>query len=189
MNKVDEPFNFILHKTYDVSKIKEHISRYKDEWLINTDRQRDSKHHTKTYTYVIHYMELIDDFTGYQPKIEDNVDKELLNMILPVLQDMEKIYNGKFARVLLVNLPPKSDITPHFDKHEYFNITRRFHLPIMTNDLAMFTVGDETIKMQEGQCWEINNKKVHRVVNDGDTDRTHLIFDIAPITWILRSKP
>ena len=37
-----------------------------------------------------------------------------------------------------------------------------------------------TIKLFEGEIWEINNKRTHSVVNSGDSARIHLISD-----WVL----
>lgn len=181
MKKSDENFNFILHKKYDIDKIKLHINKYSDsEWLLDPLRQNETIHHTKTQTYFISYFELIDDFSGYVPKINENVDSVLVEMIMPIIKDMENLYNGKFGRILLIKLPQESDITPHFDRDEYFNLTRRFHVPIISNNLVKFSVGDETINMKEGECWEINNKRMHKVINNGTDERVHLLFDIIP---------
>ena len=181
MKKENENFNFILHKKYDINKIKSHINKYSDfEWLMNQTRQDETIHHTKTQTYFISWFELIDDFSVYVPKINENADPVLVEMIMPIIKDMENLYDGKFGRILLIKLPQESDITPHFDRDEYFNLTRRFHVPIISNNLVEFSVGDEIINMKEGECWEINNKRVHKVMNNGTDDRVHLLFDIIP---------
>jgi hypothetical protein len=72
MRKEDESFNFILHKKYNIDKIKSHIDKYSDyEWLLNKTRQNETIHHTKTQSYFISYFELIDDFSNYVPKIKN----------------------------------------------------------------------------------------------------------------------
>lgn len=181
MNKALEAFNFILHKTYDVSELKSYVEKYTNaEWLLDESRQKETIHHTKTQTYFISYFELTDDFSGYDPQVREGVDQELVKLIMPIIKDMESVYKGKFGRILLIKLPHDADITPHFDDDPYFDITRRFHLPIVTNDLVDFYVNDEVVNMKEGQCWEINNRKTHKVVNRGINDRVHLLFDIVP---------
>ena len=35
--------------------------------------------------------------------------------------------------------------------------------------------------MKVGELWEINNSKYHSVVNDGDTDRIHMIIDFKVV--------
>jgi hypothetical protein len=103
---------------------------------VNQTRQNETVHHTKTQSYFISYFELIDDFSNYVPRINEDVDPILIEMIMPIIKDMENIYNGKFGRIFLIKLPQESDITPHFDDDEYFNLTRRFHLPIITNEMV-----------------------------------------------------
>jgi hypothetical protein len=53
------------------------------------------------------------------------------------------------------------------------------HFPIVTNDKVLFTVGSQTVNMQEGMLYEINNRRKHSVANRGDADRIHLIIDFV----------
>ena len=99
---------------------------------------------------------------------------------------MEKFYKGKFGRILLTKLIAGQKITPHIDiMYDYFNIARRFHVPIITNDLVDFYVNKERKVMKEGECWEINNKKIHAVENNSNEDRVHLLFDIIPNEFLI----
>ena len=34
--------------------------------------------------------------------------------------------------------------------------------------------------MLEGECWEINNTRLHAVENNSKIDRIHLLIDIMP---------
>lgn len=181
MNKEKEEFSFHLHKIYDVSDLKKYILTYSDEkWLADKSRQEQTKHHTKTQTCFISQFELIDDFSNYIPKINEEVDQHLVELIMPIINDMQNIYNGKFGRILLIKLPSGESITPHIDKDNYFNIARRFHVPVVTSAMVEFYVDNDKINMKEGECWEINNKKIHSVSNCGLIDRIHLLFDIIP---------
>jgi hypothetical protein len=60
-----------------------------------------------------------------------------------------------------------------------FSLTHshRVHLPVVTNDEVRFVVGGETVNLREGQLFEINNRRMHSVHNDGAEDRVHLILD------------
>lgn len=51
------------------------------------------------------------------------------------------------------------------------------HIPIISNADVLFHVGDTSITMQEGEMWEINNRREHAVENQGAIDRVHLILD------------
>jgi aspartyl/asparaginyl beta-hydroxylase (cupin superfamily) len=72
-------------------------------------------------------------------------------------------------------------VSEHTDKGDYLSTVRRFHIPIITNDLVSYTVNGERVHMKQGECWEINNLKSHSVLNESDTDRVHLLIDIFPI--------
>jgi hypothetical protein len=108
------------------------------------------------------------------------MDRELYNIVLPIIGELERQHDGTHGRVFLAKLPAKKAITPHADWQEYLLVSRRNHIPVITNANVHFTVGDETKVMAAGEVWEINNSKVHSVVNDGEDDRVHLIIDIIP---------
>jgi quercetin dioxygenase-like cupin family protein len=86
---------------------------------------------------------------------------------------------GYFIRASLVRLSAGCRIAEHQDKNFSLTHSHRVHLPIITNDEVRFTVGKETINMREGQIFEINNRRMHSVHNDGTEDRVHLILDFV----------
>lgn len=90
---------------------------------------------------------------------------------------MQENGQGYFVRVSLVRLKAGADIAEHRDMNYSLTHSHRIHLPIISNEQVLFTVGDETIHMQEGQLFEINNRRMHCVSNGGDEDRVHLILD------------
>jgi hypothetical protein len=56
-------------------------------------------------------------------------------------------------------------------------------VPLITNDRVIFSVGGESIGMKEGDIFEVNNRRIHSVVNDGRVGRVHLILD-----WVNRGE-
>lgn len=86
---------------------------------------------------------------------------------------------GYFIRATLVRLAAGHGIAEHQDLNFSLTHSHRVHLPVITNDAVRFTVGGETINMREGDIWEINNRRLHSVHNDGDEDRVHLILDFV----------
>ena len=38
--------------------------------------------------------------------------------------------------------------------------------------------------MATGECWEINNTRLHSVENNSDIDRVHLLIDIMPNKYL-----
>ena len=59
----------------------------------------------------------------------------------------------------------------------------RIHIPIVTNDNVWFSVWEpsgnkKTVNMEKGEVWVLDTRKPHMVVNNGTTDRIHLVIDI-----------
>lgn len=86
---------------------------------------------------------------------------------------------GYFIRASIVRLRAGGTIAPHTDNNFSLAHSHRVHLPIVTNDRVLFTVGPETINMNEGEVCEINNRREHSVENRGDATRVHLILDFV----------
>ena len=59
----------------------------------------------------------------------------------------------------------------------------RFHFPLITNDDVVFTMWGvdgkpKSVNMQVGECWYLDTRKPHRAINNGNTDRIHLVVDV-----------
>jgi len=80
--------------------------------------------------------------------------------------------------VRLLNLKSGAKIKPHKDNELAFEKGEaRIHIPIFTNNEVEFYVDDNLVKMNEGECWYINANLKHSVVNNGKSDRIHLVID------------
>jgi hypothetical protein len=176
-------FNFKFYKTFNVDSISNEIEKFTDQWNIDTYRQRQHykerrNPHLYTQTFTIQNHDINWNFGD---KIESEVkDMSMLNSVLHIVKDLELMCQGVSGRVLLINLSANKDVSEHTDKGDYLSTVRRFHIPIITNDLVSYTVNGERINMKQGECWEINNLKSHSVLNDSSIDRVHLLIDIFP---------
>lgn len=90
---------------------------------------------------------------------------------------LEEYGMGYFVRANLVRMQAGGEITEHTDNNFSLVHSHRIHIAIMTNDDVWFSVGKERINIPEGEIYEINNRRVHSVRNEGSTDRIHLIMD------------
>lgn len=106
--------------------------------------------------------------------------KQLQKELIPIIECLEKYHEGKVGRCLLVNLKANSNIEPHIDPGFYLTNCKRNHIPIITNSKVIFTVGDDSIHMPTGSCYEIDNTVLHSVVNASNDSRIHIIIDIIP---------
>jgi hypothetical protein len=85
----------------------------------------------------------------------------------------------------LLNLRCGAVIKPHRDAELAFEKGEaRLHVPIVTNPGVEFVIDDERVVMEAGTCWYINANLTHRVANQGDTDRIHLVVDCGVNDWL-----
>lgn len=180
MRKTLEDFNFKKHNTYNIDKIKDYTSDFSSQWLLDTSRQDNYDVHKDTVSYFVYRANLMwksgQDFVVKK----ESEDSRLIEMLEPIIKNLEKIHDGVRGMVLLIKLKAREDISIHFDSGDYLMLSKRNHIPIVTSDNVFFGVGDEKISMQAGECWEINNSRPHLVENNSDIDRIHLLIDIMP---------
>ena len=146
---------------------------------VNNDRHKFNTH-SKTKSHLIYDFPLEWDGISFLDAKLFSDDLELVTAVEPIVQYIEKYYDGRRGRVLLVNLPSGATIPEHRDSGVYLQAVRRNHIPIITNDLILFRVGNCEINMKENYFYEINNHKTHYVANNSEHDRYHLIIDILP---------
>lgn len=82
--------------------------------------------------------------------------------------------------VMVVKLKAGGVVTPHIDEGPYSDHFTRFHLVLSTNAGCLFNSGHEVVHMPAGELWQFDHKARHHFVNNGDTDRIHIIFDAVP---------
>ena len=83
---------------------------------------------------------------------------------------------GRRGMTMYSRLIPGQTIPTHIDEHE--DCHRRVHIPITTNEKSWFRSGDEVAHFEAGYAYEIDPFIPHSVVNNGKTDRVHLIFNV-----------
>ena len=167
-------FNFV--ESVSIKDIKILINVFLDkDWKEFKHRQKTFKVHEETLTIPIIYNINFDKNLKKKQGIE-GVFNSFLGMLKNIF--IERYGEGDIVRAILVKLPANKSIEAHQDFGESLENTRRYHLPIETNDKVLFTVGGETKNLKAGDIWEIKNTdKVHSVKNNGETDRVHLIVD------------
>lgn len=174
---MDFNFNYIGH--CDVSELKTKISEINYEvWGENQYRQDtfDAHKYTETIDLVWDANSLFNNTVGEIKKnYYDFEIEKLLHIIKPLYENFYGF--GDFIRIIFTKLKSNSEIKPHVDNGHSLSICKRTHIPIVTNELVYFKVDNETINMKEGEIWEINNQKIHSVVNKSNIDRVHLIID------------
>ena len=98
----------------------------------------------------------------------------------PYIESILSILPGNCHRVRLMRLEAGRKIYWHHDGF-LFGLDRRiarFHIPIRTNPGVQLQVGHEDCHWQAGGLYFLDNSFPHRLVNAGDQDRIHLVFDM-----------
>ena len=150
-------------------------------WGENQQRQQDYEVHEQTRSIVLLFAEV-----SNWPAID--VSKELgwerlAGVAIPVMHDIIRQWyppGGTIVRAMAAKLLAGGRILPHRDSHPSFARGHRIHVPITTNPRVRFMIDGRPYQLEVGQAYEVNNQKVHSVMNKGDTDRISFIFDYVP---------
>lgn len=189
--------------TFDITALRDQVAALTEaDWSADTSRQQTFDAHTRTQTIKLIFdadyrhtdPTIHPEFAVFEPVIRPLMDHIRAYYLQSLRQRWiaEKHGSGYFIRAILTRLAPDAEITPHADDGHSLKRCHRIHVPILTNPDCLFTVGGLTWNMPAGEMWEINNRRIHAVRNEGKSTRIHLImdyvqpgetvFDIEPLT-------
>jgi hypothetical protein len=112
-----------------------------------------------------------------------------LRYALPQVEELLALLPGDLHRVRLMRLAPNGgELERHTDQVDpdlgvTDNKIMRFHFPLITNDGVVFTMWGvdgkpKSVNMKVGECWYLDIRKPHQAINNGNTDRIHLVVDV-----------
>jgi len=144
------------------------------EWMSDTRRQTMFKVHKDTQSIILKftnepYGEWEDAWFEWQDVIEPVMND--------VLQSGFGVESGHYVKVILAYMPGNSSIAEHKDLSVEWEVSRRIHVPIITNPDVSFIVDSIKVPMLPGISYDIANTRLHSVDNKSDSYRVHLIFD------------
>ena len=92
--------------------------------------------------------------------------------------------------VRLSLLPPGANIQEHCDTYHDFRFGQvRLHVPLITHDEVLMTIGGERVRWAPGELWYGDFSKPHKVVNNSPVTRVHIIMDVMINPFILSLFP
>jgi len=150
-------------------------------WKEDQYRQEAFDVHRATESIVMIFVDL-DRWPEIIVKKEPGWDR-LADAALPLMNDIISRYyppGGTVIRAMAAKLLAGQKITPHVDKHPSFHFGHRIHIPITTNPRVRFMIDGRPFQFRVGEAYEINNQKMHSVMNKGAEDRITFIFDYVP---------
>jgi hypothetical protein len=148
-----------------------------DAWRADSFRQKNFEIHSDTESiYLIYDRDFRHVAPTKLPKFE-----EFSSALQPFVDLISErfAHDGWLVRCVLAKLCIGGRIGLHEDLGISLRHSRRIHVPVITNPDAKLTVGDESLHMQAGEIWEINNTRRHGAENPGPGYRVHLIMDWA----------
>ena len=148
-------------------------------WHSDDRRQADYDVHAQTQSIILLFCEGWPDIKVSRANGWDLLADEAMPLVNRVI---EKNYTpgGTLLRAMVTRLGPGCRIARHKDSHPSFSVAHRIHIPLTTNPNVEFVVGSEHVPPRAHFAFELNNIMMHHVINNGDSQRIHFIFDYAP---------
>lgn len=148
-------------------------------WHSDDRRQADYDVHAQTQSIILLFCEGWPDVKVGRASGWDLLADEALPLADQVIA---KCYpsGGTLLRAMVTRLLPGCRIARHKDFHPSFSLAHRIHIPLVTNPGVEFVVGSERVPPRPHFAFELNNIMMHHVINNGDSQRIHFIFDYAP---------
>ena len=166
---------------YDVEPLRRVIlDQEPAAWNESNQRQDDYEVHKQTESIVMLFASLT------WPEVEVTRESGWTRLHEEAKPLMDKIIaehytpGGVILRAVAAKLKAGKSITPHFDSLPSFKYGHRIHVPITTNRNVRFMIDGRPYRFELDHVYEINNRKVHSVVNAGKEDRITFIFDYVP---------
>lgn len=105
--------------------------------------------------------------------------------LIPYTKALLEKFKCRIISARYLKLKPGSIIKTHVDPDiGYWNNLVRIHLPIYTNASTWFTINDVKLQMSINKTWYADFSKPHSVINEGATERIHMILDLEVNTWV-----
>lgn len=96
----------------------------------------------------------------------------------PVVSQLLTLFPGcRDAYRYISALHPGDYVPPHTDTLVQGWVTR-VHVPIITNEDAVFIVDEKEHHLEVGMAYQVNPQNLHAVANRGNCTRIHLMFDV-----------
>lgn len=174
-----EQRNFkLLKHDVDLEFIKRKLARIPERAWQGSGREETYQVHRQTQSLLLIHDA---DFRHFNPTYRD-LYADFRRELEPIFDYLENYYGGDgfIVRALFARLAAGSRIDSHTDGLYSLLKCHRVHIPIVTNEQVVFTIGGEEKILREGEMWEINNATLHSVDNRGEMDRIHLIVDWVP---------
>ena len=164
----------------DVTKIKEQLDQYPDDWYI----QRKGANTLLERGYADIEVGNLQLIMGAVVKKEDFVGDSELSKPTPAYERhtevikliKKEIPDRQIHRCGFLSLPIDGYVGAHIDEGTYYKTRDRYHLSIAGQ--YQYFVGGERYVVDAGTLFWFNNKMPHGAVNLGEETRITFVFDM-----------
>jgi hypothetical protein len=157
---------------FDVERLSKEVLAFDEsEWLPHVQGFPGNT----AIPLISHNGEMNDDFNGPM-KVTEKLERS------PYLQQVLASFDEVFGRSRLMGLASKCSVPEHRDVNYHWYNRVRIHVPILTNPDVLFYCGDTHVHMAAGETWIFDSWKKHKVENNSDENRVHLVIDTAGST-------
>lgn len=179
----DFKYDLLELGSIDIAPILEEFNFIKKEdWDVNNHRQNVKK----TAQAETKFIPIIYESEGNYNSVEHLFLDLFPNTLKTVKSTLnEKLGKLEISRAIITCLPANKQIIPHKDTGAFLTMHHRIHIPLISNPGVKFGYWQNDkqdwkyIHMEPGKCYALNNCYTgHRVHNNSDLDRYHLIVDI-----------
>lgn len=95
------------------------------------------------------------------------------------LQQVIASFGEVVGRTRLMKLDAGCEVPLHSDINYHWYKRVRVHIPITTTDTVIFQCANKRIHMAAGDCWIFDSWEFHKVENNSNQSRVHLVIDFS----------
>lgn len=165
----------------DITELRERIlAQPRDAWEEQAIRQQSYEVHQDTESIVMLFCD--ESWPEGEIYREAGWDR-IADVATPIIEHVIATWyepDGILLRAMAAKLKVGGRILPHRDKLSSFHIGHRIHIPITTSAAVRYTIAGKPYQFDVGSVYEINNQRLHSVMNLGSEDRISFIFDYVP---------
>jgi hypothetical protein len=128
------------------------------------------------------HKNIVPELMGKHNEYRDNIYMEHFASVKKLLLN----FGCPIMSVRFLNLRAGAIIKEHTDAELAFEKGEaRLHFPVITNREVAFYCENDRIFLEEGECWYLNANLPHRVTNNSNKDRIHLVIDCEVNDWLV----
>jgi hypothetical protein len=167
---------------FDLQKVQSELLSTADEWKLHLNKF----HYTGSWKVLSlrspggNPQNIVPDLIG-ESEFLDTIYMEQFPSVKHLLLSM----HCPIMAVRFLNLQSRAIIKEHTDTDLAFEKGEaRLHFPVFTNPGVEFYCEQDRVFLNEGECWYLNANLPHRVSNNSNEDRIHLVIDCKVNDWL-----